>query len=294
MLGFVPLVMVFVPITWLVLTRVTCRLPRDAAPVSRDIIRDELRRLGVMSPAERLMAAIFVITALLWIFRRTIRVGALTVPGWSDLLAKCWPDTIHPAFLSDATVAMGVATMLFIIPGNRVAAGRREPLMNWTTAERLPWGILLLFGGGFAIADAFVRTGLSAYIGHAFTVFEGAPPFVLVMGTCLIVTFLTELTSNTATTLIVLPIVAEAAAVFGVNPLLLMLPATTSASCAFMLPVATPPNAIVFASGRVRMGQMVRTGLVLNFVGVLVVSALMYLLVLPILGATATPPAWAG
>jgi len=166
--------------------------------------------------------------------------------------------------------------------------------MDWQTAQRLPWGILLLFGGGFAIAAGFQHTGLSAYVGSAFSAFAGAPTLLLVMGTCLLLTFMTEVTSNTATTLVMLPILARAATEsLGVNPLIIMLPATISASCAFMLPVATPPNAIVFGSGQVRMSQMVKAGVVLNFVGVLIVSLCMYFIALPLLGQGAGLPQWA-
>jgi sodium-dependent dicarboxylate transporter 2/3/5 len=166
--------------------------------------------------------------------------------------------------------------------------------MDWQTATRLPWGILLLFGGGFAVAAGFRETGLSVYLSESFTAFAWAPIFVLVIGTCLLMTFLTELTSNTATTQIMLPVMAGAATqAFGMNPLLLMLAATLSASCAFMMPVATPPNAIVFASGHVKMSQMVRTGLVLNFVCAVLVSAGVYFVALRILGASAAVPSWA-
>jgi sodium-dependent dicarboxylate transporter 2/3/5 len=294
MIAFMPVVIVFLPVAWLILTRVTCPLPRVGARLGRGVIREHIRALGRTSPAERWMLGIFLATALLWMFRKKIVIGPVSLPGWSDGLAALWPTWFNPAYLHDATVGMFMALLLFVIPCGRDALGRRDRLMDWETAQRLPWGILLLFGGGFAIAAGFQETGLSAYVGSAFSAFAGAPTLLLVMGTCLLLTFMTEVTSNTATTLVMLPILARAATEsLDINPLVIMLPATISASCAFMLPVATPPNAIVFGSGHVRMSQMVKSGIVLNFTGVVLISLCMYLIVLPLLGQTPEMPAWA-
>jgi sodium-dependent dicarboxylate transporter 2/3/5 len=188
-----------------------------------------------------------------------------------------------------------MAVLLFVLPGNRAAAGGpRERLMDWETARRLPWGILLLFGGGFAIAAAFRNTGLSAWCGQAFADLGITNPLLLVICTCLLLTFLTELTSNTATTEVMLPVLAGVAGAIGVNPLLLMLPATISASCAFMLPVATPPNAIVFGSGHIQMGRMVRAGIIINFIGVGLVAATFFLIARFVLGIEpGVLPGWA-
>jgi sodium-dependent dicarboxylate transporter 2/3/5 len=295
MIAFLPIVVLFIPCAWLILTRVTCPLPRAVPGPGRSVVRDHLRALGRISPAERWMLGIFVTTALLWMFRKRITIGTFTLAGWSDLLADFASGWFKPAYLHDATVGMFMALLLFLIPCGRDPQGRRDRLMDWDTARKLPWGILLLFGGGFAIAAGFQQTGLSAYLGGAFRVFGGTPPLLMVMGVCLLLTFMTELTSNTATTLVMLPILARAAAEsLAVNPLIIMLPATVSASCAFMLPVATPPNAIVFGSGLVRMSHMVKSGLLLNLVGVILVSLCMYLVVLPLLGQSPELPAWAG
>ncbi len=293
MLVFVPLTVAFVPVIWLVLTRVTCPVARGAVRVGRDVIREHLRRLGSLSGPEAWMLAVFALTAALWMFRQPITLGAFELPGWSDGLERLAPNWFKPAFIHDATVAVGMAALLFMIPGGRDEDGRRVPLMDWKTAEKLPWGILLLFGGGFAIAEGFEQTGLSTYVGECLALLAGAPVVVLILGACLLLTFLTEVTSNTATTSVMLPIMAGAAtAVFQINPLVLMLPATISASCAFMLPVATPPNAIVFGSGQVQMQRMVRSGLILNFVGVTLVSLCFYLLAKPILAIGLELPEW--
>jgi sodium-dependent dicarboxylate transporter 2/3/5 len=293
-MAMVPVVVVLLVLVWLILTRVMFRMGRVAGRVGRQVIRDRLRALGPMKPAEKWMLAVFAVTALLWIFRTTLHFGAVAIPGWSDLLARVFPERFIAGYTNDATVAMAMGVLLFVIPCGRDEHGGRAFLMDWDTAKRLPWDILLLFGGGFAIAAGFRETGLTVYLSEAFASLSGATPLVLVAVTCLLMTFVTELTSNTATTQIMLPIVAGAAvAGFGTNPLLLMLAATLSASCAFMMPVATPPNAIVFASGHVKMSDMVRTGLVLNFACAAVIALGVYFYASRVLGATVELPAWA-
>jgi sodium-dependent dicarboxylate transporter 2/3/5 len=199
-------------------------------------------------------------------------------------------------YLHDATVAVAMAVLTFLIPGDPDEKGRPRRLMDWETAVQLPWGILLLFGGGFALALAFKESGLSRYLGESFAArLEGLPPLLLVAGICLLLTFLTEVTSNTATTEVVLPVLAGTAGAMGVNPLMLMIPATLSASCAFMLPIATPPNAIVFGSGKVEMRQMVRAGILLNLVGVILISLIFYFVSSRLLGIDLmSVPVWAG
>ena len=299
LLLFVPLVCVFLPIVWLVLVRVTCRVQSGRLPQGRAVVRDQLRELGPMRRPEFVVLIVFVATALLWM-TRSIPVGHHVNLGWAALVQN-WllpGDGSVPRFqagyFNDATVALGMAVLLFVIPAGRDEAGRRQQLMDWPTAQRLPWGILLLFGGGFALAAGLRSSGLSLWCGQAFAQLGVVSPVLLVIGICLMMTFLTEITSNTATTEVMLPIVASVAGVLGYHPLLLMIPATLSASCAFMLPVATPPNAIVFGSGRVSMGHMVRTGIILNLIGVALITLVMFLLVQPLLGIDArTLPAWA-
>lgn len=300
LLLFLPLVCVFVPIVWLVLVRVTCRVGAGGFHAGREVVRQQLARLGPMRPPEIGMAVVFLTTALLWM-TRSIPIGADGNYGWCVLL-ETWlapadgtPYRFHADFINDATVALGMAVLLFALPAGRDEAGKRQTLMNWQTAQRLPWGILLLFGGGFAVAKGLRDSGVSLWCGEVFAGLDISDPLMLIPATCLLMTFLTEITSNTATTEVMLPIVANVGQALEYHPLLLMLPATISASCAFMLPVATPPNAIVFGSGHVEMGRMVRTGLILNLVGVLLVTAVIYFLVRPILGIDLkTLPVWAG
>jgi sodium-dependent dicarboxylate transporter 2/3/5 len=279
---FLPLTVILLPVVWLVLTRVFSS--RQHKPkLERDIIRTELAKLGPMEAAEKRVLIVFLITALLWIFRSNIDLGFVVIPGWSNIFG-------HPEFFHDATVAIFMAIVLFFIP-----AGKKYPgqfLMNWSTAVKLPWGILLLFGGGFAIAGGFTVSGLSEQIGLALKPYLVFHPLIIVLIICLLLTFLTELTSNTATAAALLPIMAGTALALKYNPLLLMLPATISASMAFMLPVATPPNAIVFSSGYIRMSQMAKAGLILNLTIALIIASFVYFVVMPAWGLDLAVPAW--
>jgi sodium-dependent dicarboxylate transporter 2/3/5 len=175
-------------------------------------------------------------------------------------------------------VAITMALLLFFIPSR--ARGERESrtVLDLGVFRKIPWHIVLLFGGGFALAKGFQTTGLSAFVGEQFEGLAGTAPAVMVAAVSATLTFLTELTSNTATTEMVLPILASAGTSMGVHPLMLMIPATISASCAFMLPVATPPNAIIFGSGRITVADMAKVGIVINLIGVAVITTVFLLL----------------
>ncbi len=281
---FAPLTIILLPLTWFVLTKVAFRFGKTSA-FGRDVIRSQYRQLGPITAPELRVLLIFISTALLWIFRNNISLGDLTIPGWGNLLPR-------PGHLHDASVAIFMAVLLFILPAG--AKKKKQRLMDWETALKVPWEILILFGGGFAIAGAFAHTGLDRSIAGALEPIIGDIglwPMILIV--CLFVTFLTELTSNTATAATLIPIMAASGLAIGVNPLLLMIPATISASCAFMLPVATPPNAIAFGSGQITMGQMVRTGLILNILIALIVATYLHFALLPFWGMETALPAWA-
>jgi sodium-dependent dicarboxylate transporter 2/3/5 len=179
----------------------------------------------------------------------------------------------NASLIDDATVAIAMAMLLFLIPSRSPDAGFRT-LAGVDVFRKIPWHIVLLFGGGFALAKGFQVTGLSAFVGTEFAGLAGTSPTIMVAAICGSITFLTELTSNTATTEMILPILASVAVAMKTNPLVLMIPATLSASCAFMMPVATPPNAIIFGSGRIRIIEMARVGLVINLIGIAVISLL--------------------
>lgn len=290
-----PLVVVFLPVTWLMLTRIVHRLGPRVADSGSEVIRRELAELGPISRSETRMLWIFTATAVLWITRGDLDLGTFRLPGWAGWVERGLDMPGFSDNLHDATVAVGMAILTFIIPGDRDQSGRRRKLMNWETAVQLPWGILLLFGGGFALAMAYKESGLSLFLGETFAgQVQHLHPLLMVAAVCFLLTFLTEVTSNTATTQVMLPVLASAAGAMGANPLLIMIPATLSASCAFMLPIATPPNAIVFGSGEVEMRHMIRAGVLLNLIGVVLISVFFYFISAQLLGIDLTTvPAWA-
>jgi len=234
--------------------------------VDRKEFKKEYQLLGPAKPEEKIVFVLFILMALLWVFRAGFHIGFVNVPGWSQLFA-------HPEYINDGTVAIAIALILFIIP-SKTKEGER--LMDWDTANRLPWHIVLLFGGGFALAKGFVDSGLSIWFGEQLSGLAGTHPMVLTSVIVAMMSFLTELTSNIASTEMILPILAGLAVSIQINPLLLMIPATLAASLAFMLPVATPPNAIIFGTGRLQIKDMVKTGFLLNIVGVVVTTLVTY------------------
>ena len=248
----------------------------------------ELHQLSqkAMSYEEKVVTIVFSMTAFCWMFRQDIVIGSMTIPGWSNLFE-------HASLINDGTIAITSALVLFMIPSKNTENHAR--LADSDTISKLPWNIVLLFGGGFALAKGFTASGLSEYIGQQFVDMQHLDPLALVAGISSIVIFLTEVTSNTATSQILLPVVASVAKQIEINPLLLMLPVTLSASMAFMMPVATPPNAIVFASGRLHIRDMIKTGLIINLLAIVLISLHTW-----IIGTTVfdiditTMPAWAG
>ena len=271
----IPIAAVFLPLTWVYLCRFGADLPLSAIKFrgSQSVIRCELRKLGPIAPVERLVLIVSAGTGLLWITRSPIDLEWFTVPGWSALLPG--DSGIH-----DATVAMGMAVLLFLLPADLLGRGSADGLaMDWkTAAERMPWGIVFLIGGGFALAAGISESGLAAWIGSQLSVLKGTPTWLLVLFTCLLSTMLTEATSNVATVLMFSPIIAAMAAEVGVHPYLLLIPVAVMASFAFTLPVATPPNAIVFSSGWITIPKMFRAGIALDALGLAVAPLMVYLL----------------
>ncbi len=258
----VPVVIVLVPLAWLWVTR--------GLGAGRPL---EVPRAGPWTTAERRVLAVFALTALLWI-TRTEPFG-----GWNGVLEGFWGVEMsgRKTLVGDGTVALAMVLLMFVIPD-----GRDSRLLDWKTANTIPWGLLILFGGGMAIGMAFGASGLSEVVGELLSTVTTWHVLAMMAVICVAVTFLTEVTSNTATTNVLMPILAAACGIAGepgaIEPALLMVPAAISASCAFMLPVATAPNAIVFGTDEISTRTMMRNGLVLNFVGALVISVGCYFL----------------
>jgi len=248
-----PVSLIFLLCAWLMLVFMFSRNIQFKGDL--DIFRKEYNKLGKMNFEEWIVLIDFFITAILWLFRKDINIGHFHIPGWSSLFPV-------PTYVKDGTVAMTTTIPLFFIPSKQ----EKEFIMNWETASKLPWGIVLLFGGGFALAAGFKTSGLSIWMGERLAKLAHFHLLLIVITVCLIISFLTELTSNTATAQMALPILASLSTAIKVNPLLLMIPATMSASCAFMLPVATPPNAIIFGTQKLRIYHMAKAGIILNFI----------------------------
>lgn len=255
-----PVTMVMLPITWLALTRFLYP-PGDLSGDAASIIDGERRALGVMSRGERRTAIVFGLTALAWVLRSEKTFGGVTIPGLQSLSPN----------LRDSTIAMTAAAVLFMLP---VDWKKGEFALDWRTAQRIPWGVLVLFGGGLSLARAMDQSGLAVWIGNGVAALQSVPGIVIILVVATLVVFLTELTSNVATTSMAMPVMAGAAIGLGLEPLNLMAVAALAASMAFMLPVATPPNAIVFGSGYITIPQMSRAGLVLNLCAIASIATL--------------------
>lgn len=247
----VPFVAVMLPLSWAYMVHVAIRVRIGQIPGGRAMIRARLRELGPMRAPELVSVSIFALTALAWITHGLIE-SALDLPP-----------------VDDAMIAIAGAMLMFMAPVDRTG---RTRVLDWAHAQRIPWGVLLLFGGGLALAQGFGSTGLDAWFGMQFARMGNPGELPVVGGAAVLIVFLTEMTSNTATTSTMLPVMLALSEGLGMAPMSLILAATLSASCAFMLPVATPPNAIVFASGRVTIRDMALTGLGLNLISVVVIT----------------------
>ena len=268
-IGF-PLVVVLLLACWWYLTRIAFRFSSQGFSGGREEIRRLQRDLGPMMWQEKLVLLVFMLTALAWIIRKPL---------------------IQPYFpaVNDTTIAILAATLMFLLPG-----GQGRGLLTWKEAVKLPWGVVLLMGGGFALAEGFRAAALADYVAATVSVPAGVGIFMVVLVIVTAVNFLTEITSNVATTSMLLPVLAAAALPLGIHPYALMVPATLAATCAFMLPVATPPNAVVFGSGYLTIPDMVRAGFRMNVLSILVITVAGYF-ILPLLWGFATGelPDWA-
>ena len=266
----IPVVIVMTTLSWLVLTRWSFSFNLSGVHLSRQVIVDELTKLGALSQPEKRLTGVFILTATAWILR---------VPIQENFAVMLW--------LNDAMIAVGGAVLMFIIPSGQVEHSqptqakpeKQTALMDWDTASKIPWGVLLLFGGGLSLAEAIKNTGLGIWIGNGLSGLPHLDLIVMMFVLVTLVIFLTELTSNTATTATLLPILAVLATSSGIDPMLLFAPTALAASCAFMLPVATAPNAVVYSTGQVTIPQMASAGFKLNLVAIVIVTGLSYAMV---------------
>jgi len=274
-IGFTQWMMMGLPISitflftgWLLMTKVIFRMPKTQVFSSKNIISNLLRDLGEIRRDEIFSGLIFLMAAILWVTGSDIKLSeSFVIQGWRSAFGL--------EMVSDASIAVATSLLLFMIPSKDRP---KEMLLTWSKVRELPWGILLLFGGGFAIAGGFNSSGLSIIIGNIIANIGIESPILIVIIVCVVLTFLTEITSNTATTNLILPILAKASAFLGLDPRILMIPATLSASCAFMMPIASPTQAIVFGSGHVKIKQMIKAGIIFNALGIIVVTGVFYLL----------------
>ena len=251
MLVGLPLSAMMLPLAWLILTRFAFKVDFKTSDEGKAVLRQLKEELGAITIPEKRVATVFILMAVTWVLRPLL----VTLPGLSAL--------------DDSGIAMAGGIALFLIPSGE----KSDPmLLRWTYAEQLPWSVLILFGGGLTLAGAVTRTGLAEWLGASLQTVGALPLFALVIVAATMIIFLTELTSNIATTATFLPVVGAIAIESGYDPIVLTVPVTLAASCAFMLPVATPPNAIVFGSGMLTIPKMVRAGMMLNIVGIFLVS----------------------
>jgi solute carrier family 13 (sodium-dependent dicarboxylate transporter), member 2/3/5 len=291
-----PFLLIFLPVTWFVLTRVAFRVRGSSNPQVAGVIRSQLAGLGRLSRGEGLTLVVFACAALAWMFRVPMchAIGLVHADGSPRL--------------ADSGIAIIAAVAMFLIPvslakggaagesaANAGAKANTAPsfILNWRDATRLPWGVLLLFGGGLTLADALTAHNVDDFIGSLFAGLKGVHPLLLVLIMSTIVVFATEIGSNTAIATTFLPVAAAAATTLGVHPFLLCLPVAVGCSYAFMMPMGTPPNSLVFASGRVNIRQMARAGFVLNILSIITITLVVYFLAPALLNfdRTATLPA---
>lgn len=266
MLLGVPVVIVMVTLTWWMLTKWTYPFDAKNIHLSPGMITDELQKMDKLTQPEKRLTFVFLLVAIAWIIRIPIqqRFGILL---WLD----------------DAMIAVGGAILMFIIPSGH-AQEKASALLDWESANKIPWGVLLLFGAGLSLAAAVEKTGLAGWLSIHLSALANLELIFIMLGLVTLVIFLTELTSNTATTATLLPILGALATTHEIGPMLLIAPAALAASCAFMLPIATAPNAVVYATGHVTISQMVNAGLKLNLIGIAVLTGLSYLIVPTLFG----------
>lgn len=269
-----PIVIIILPVVWFYVVKYFKIRGNFAG--SREIINQEIKAIGKLSVMEKRVFVIFLFTALGWIFRRDIVLDGFVIPGWSSLLGI--KDYVH-----DSTVAIITALLLFSIPSGSTKPSVPKRLLDWDSASKVPWGVVMIVGGGYAIADSFNHTGLAEFLGSKMSFISNYPMILILVIVISLMIFITEINSNTATANIFLPVLAAMAIAGSMNPILIMIPATFACSFSFMLPSGTGTNAVIFGSNRVTIPEMAKCGFGLNLLCVILLTMLMYVYVLPVL-----------
>jgi len=269
--GF-PLSCLLVILSWILIGKILIG-KKEIDSLGSSVIKKEKEKLGPISYEEKWVFIIFCSMALAWVFRKDLTIGPMTIPGWSNLLP-------FKNLVDDGMVAIMMAIILFMIPSKQT--NKSKFLLDKRAIKEVPWDTILLFGGGFALAKGMQISGLSAELGKTFASLAEVQPGIIIAAITIGMSFLTELTSNMSSTEMILPILAAISKSTGINPASLMIPATLAASCAFMLPAATAPNAIIFGSNRVKIIDMVKVGFVLNILSVILIF-LISIFVIPLI-----------
>jgi len=274
-----PVMIIFLPLVWYYLVRFFN--VRDSIPGSKEVMANELKALGKMTPGEKRVLAVFIFTTIGWIFREDMVIDQYALPGWSGLLGL-------EKYAQDSTVGMFAAMMLFMIP-----AGNSKRLLDWKAAGQIPWGVGVIVGGGYAMASSFKTTGLAEWIGNQLVFVSSYPTFIVLIIVVGFILLFTEMNSNTATANIFLPVLASMAVAGSINPLLLMIPATFACSFVFIMPAGTGPNTVIFGSNHVTVPDMAKAGIWLKLMSMVLLPVVLYFLIKIFMGMDKTMPAWA-
>jgi solute carrier family 13 (sodium-dependent dicarboxylate transporter), member 2/3/5 len=280
MIFAVPFMVLFLLIAWFWLSSVMYRHLPHEIPGSRDLIVRELDDLGPLTPGEKWTLLVFLSVAVAWICRTPKVIGPLALPGITTFIPG----------VTDATIAIGGALVLFLLP---VDAGKGVFTLTWESARGIPWGVLILFGGGICLSAGIIASGLADLIAGSFILLKAYPLFVIILLITLFITFLNEVVSNTAMASIMVPLVAISSVSMGINPMMLMIPVALASSLGFMLPVGTPPNTIAYSTGYISTREMARAGFALNVIGCILITLFMAFVIPAILGISPDLPAWA-
>ena len=274
-----PILIIFLPITWYYLTRYY----RISGSIqgSENMIANELKALGNMTKGEKWVMFVFFLTSFGWVFREDIVIDQFVIPGWSTWLNM-------GGYVQDSTVGMFSTMLLFLLP-----AGDSKRLLDWKSASQVPWGVGVIVGGGYAVAEGFKTSGLAGWLGNQLQFVSTYPSFIVLIIVVIFILLFTEMNSNTATANIFLPVLASMGLAAGINPLLLMIPATIAASFAFIMPAGTGPNTVIFASEKLGVPDMAKAGTGLKIITIILLPLILYYLILPIMGLEQDLPVWA-